>query len=404
MASGKGPIANLIGKVNENNELVVEATVNVTAADGSIVDGADPLIKATVKDYTNANPLAVVSVDTNGDYVAAGGGTQYNQGTASTDTDTGTAAIVVRKDTPAIATGVADGDRTLLSVDAVGQLYARLRQQIDADTGGGTVATDVVVLGLPAAGGPVAAIGGAGAVSTQVQRTTLASDDPAVVALQVIDDWDESDRAKVNPIVGQAGVAAGAGAVGATVQRTTLASDDPAVVALQVMDDWDESDRAKVNLIVGQAGIAGGTGADGATVPRVSLATNVALPAGTNLLGRASASAETSTVYNATTALTPKFAVIAASSSGNNTLVAAVGGAKIRVLAYNFIANGTVNAKFQSGAGGTDLTGLKYCVANMGLCAPFNPVGWFETASNTLLNLNLSAAIAVGGELVYVEV
>lgn len=115
-------------------------------------------------------------------------------------------------------------------------------------------------------------------------------------------------------------------------------------------------------------------------------------------------SAETSTVYNGVTALTPKFATISASSSGNNTLVAAVTSKKIRVLAYNFIANGTVNAKFQSGASGTDLTGLKYCVVNSGICAPFNPVGWFETAAATLLNINLSGAVAIGGELVYVEV
>lgn len=52
-----------------------------------------------------------------------------------------------------------------------------------------------------------------------------------------------------------------------------------------VLDDWDESDRAKVNIIAGQAGIAGGTGTDGATVPRVTLATNVGLPAGTNNIG-----------------------------------------------------------------------------------------------------------------------
>jgi hypothetical protein len=45
-----------------------------------------------------------------------------------------------------------------------------------------------------------------------------------------MDDWDESDRAKVNIIVGQAGIAAGAGAVGATVPRVTLASDDPSLV------------------------------------------------------------------------------------------------------------------------------------------------------------------------------
>jgi hypothetical protein len=113
---------------------------------------------------------------------------------------------------------------------------------------------------------------------------------------------------------------------------------------------------------------------------------------------------QTDVIMNDLTALTPKFAKIAASSSGNNTLVAAVSSKKIRVLAYNFISNGTVNAKFQDGASGTDLTGLKYCVANMGICAPFNPVGWFETSATTLLNVNLSGAVAIGGELVYVEV
>lgn len=103
-------------------------------------------------------------------------------------------------------------------------------------------------------------------------------------------------------------------------------------------------------------------------------------------------------------ALTPLFAAISASSNGNNTIVAAVTGKKIRVLAYNLMSNGTVNAKFQSGAGGTDLTGLKYFVANTGIVAPFNPVGWFETAAATLLNVNLSAGVAVGGEVVYITV
>lgn len=102
--------------------------------------------------------------------------------------------------------------------------------------------------------------------------------------------------------------------------------------------------------------------------------------------------------------LTPKFVAIAASSSGNNTILAAVTGKHIRVLALYLVANGSVNAKWQSGAGGTDLTGLAYLIANSGMVLPFNPVGWFQTAVNTLLNLNLSGAVAVGGTLVYVEV
>jgi len=42
--------------------------------------------------------------------------------------------------------------------------------------------------------------------------------------------------------------------------------------------------------------------------------------------------------------------------------------------------------------------------ANGGFCLPFNPLGWVETASNTLLNLELSGAVSVDGCLVYCEV
>ena len=47
-----------------------------------------------------------------------------------------------------------------------------------------------------------------------------------------------------------------------------------AASALSVIDDWDESDRAKVNLIAGQAGVQGGAGASSATTQRVAIATD----------------------------------------------------------------------------------------------------------------------------------
>lgn len=115
--------------------------------------------------------------------------------------------------------------------------------------------------GTSAAGTKVQpATGGAGAVDATTARTTLASDDPAVTALQIIDDWDESDRAKVNLIVGQAGVAANAGAAGATVVRTVTATDSPEVTALQIMDDWDNtaSDGASVSGDVAHDGVDAG--------------------------------------------------------------------------------------------------------------------------------------------------
>jgi hypothetical protein len=113
----------------------------------------------------------------------------------------------------------------------------------------------------------------------------------------------------------------------------------------------------------------------------------------------------TDMVYDGGTAITNiRFATISASSSGNNTIVAASANKKIRVLSLTLTFSGGVNAKFQSAAGGTDKTGLIYGVTGVPFVLPYNKLGWFETAASALLNLNLSAAVAVGGCLTYIEV
>ena len=100
-----------------------------------------------------------------------------------------------------------------------------------------------------------------------------------------------------------------------------------------------------------------------------------------------------------------KFAKIDAASSGDNTLVAAVGsGIKIRVLSYVIVSAGTVTVRFESGAGGTALTGQMSLVANTGVSAPYCPEGLFETADNALLNMELSGSVSVDGHLTYVEI
>ena len=103
-------------------------------------------------------------------------------------------------------------------------------------------------------------------------------------------------------------------------------------------------------------------------------------------------------------AATPKFAVISAASSGDNTIVAGVASNKLRVLAGMLLASGTVSVRFESGAGGTALTGVIPLTAQTGFQIPFCPVGNFETASAALLNLELSGAVGVYGWIVYVEV
>lgn len=101
--------------------------------------------------------------------------------------------------------------------------------------------------------------------------------------------------------------------------------------------------------------------------------------------------------------LVPKRAVIVASASGATTVVAAVTGKKIRVLSFVLSANAALNVKFQSHGGPTDITGLLYLTDKSGIGASFSPAGHFETVAGEALDINLSAAVAVGGFLTYVE-
>lgn len=105
----------------------------------------------------------------------------------------------------------------------------------------------------------------------------------------------------------------------------------------------------------------------------------------------------------------PTTVAIAASSSGDNEIVAAVTGPsrKIRVLAFHLSFGGTVNAKWKSGAS-TDKTGLLYGILGTQLPAraheapsQHSPPFIFETAAGEALNLNLSGAVAVGGWVTY---
>jgi hypothetical protein len=99
-----------------------------------------------------------------------------------------------------------------------------------------------------------------------------------------------------------------------------------------------------------------------------------------------------------------KYAKIDAALSGDNTIVAAVAGKKIRVLAVFYLAAGGVSVRFESGAGGTALTGQMEHTGQTGCVLPFSEDGWFETAAGALLNLELSAAVSVDGALTYVEI
>lgn len=171
--------------------------------------------------------------------------------------------------------------------------------------------------------------------------------------------------------------------------RVTLANNSTGLVSV-------DDNGGSLTVDVGTALPAGSN-----NIGDVDVATQPARAATTDNIG---AALMTNVIHNGTTALTPKFAVIDDATSGDNTLVAAVASNKIRVLSYVLVSSGTVNVRFEDGAGGTALTGQMNLVANTGVSSGFNPYGHFETSVNTLLNLELSAAVPVDGHLTYVEV
>lgn len=99
-----------------------------------------------------------------------------------------------------------------------------------------------------------------------------------------------------------------------------------------------------------------------------------------------------------------KYALIDHGAAGDNTIVAAVAGKKIRVLSYVIVAAGAVTVRFESAASGAALTGQMSLAANGGVSCAYNEGGWFETAAGALLNLELGGIVSVDGHLSYILV
>lgn len=190
---------------------------------------------------------------------------------------TGVQRITLASDDPAVAllgtidtdTGVIAGDTT--SID--GKITACNTGAVVISSG--TVTTVSTVTNLAQMGGVAISLN-EGVLGTGVQRVSLATDDDAVTSLGIIDDWDESDRAKVNPIVGQAGVQGAEGTITALTQRVTLATDDDGVAHLATIAGDTTSIDGKITACnTGAVVISSGT------VTTVSTVTNLAQLGGT---------------------------------------------------------------------------------------------------------------------------
>lgn len=101
---------------------------------------------------------------------------------------------------------------------------------------------------------------------------------------------------------------------------------------------------------------------------------------------------------------TVKYAVVSA-ASGDTTVVALVASKKIRVLSFFLVMSGIATARFESGTGGTALTGQMPMVANQVVNSGVSTIGHFETASGVLLNLEVSGiGITCEGWIAYCEI
>jgi hypothetical protein len=88
------------------------------------------------------------------------------------------------------------------------------------------------------------------------------------------------------------------------------------------------------------------------------------------------------------------------SGTGNTAVVAAVAGARYRVLSVALVSTLANNVKFQSNT--TDISATFPLGANGGFILPFNEHGWFQTAVGEALNVNLSVATATGVQVQYI--
>jgi len=270
LAVRKDSGAAIAGTDGDYSPLQVDASgnlrVNVAAGgagDGAILDGVSGSIKATVFDYTGSNPLAVRLTDTNGDYVGAGAGTQYTEDAAAAANPVGTALILVRDDARIGGVTNADGDNIAARGNNKGELFVK---DTDAETTLNAILTSLGYI--------------------QPDTVTIATGTGnSATSLDIIDDWDESDRAKVNLIQNEAGITGGPGTAESNTPRVTLASNDPAVMSLsdissaaqdtltemQVLsaaakredDPHTNSDRGIPALAVRRDAATSGTSADG---------------------------------------------------------------------------------------------------------------------------------------------
>lgn len=165
--------------------------------------------------------FAALSVDSVGALrvTGGGGGTQYAEDAVHASGDSGTLALVVRKDTAAQVAGT-DGDYSALVNDASGRLHVNVGA-LPASTNTLEIVGDVAH-DAAASGNPVLV----GAYASAAAPTDVSADADAVRLWAL-----RSGALAVQPTLGGVLAVAGNGASGTGVPRVTLANDSTGIIA-----------------------------------------------------------------------------------------------------------------------------------------------------------------------------
>jgi len=151
--------------------LTVDAPVG-TPVNVQIGDG---IRTASVRDTGASDSLNVAIVDAAGNQIVnfggSGGGTQYQEDNPHASGDTGTVALVVRRDTP-ISSSNLDGDYSVLSVNSVGRLYTSATIDSALPAGSNAIGSVSINAALPTGTNTVGSIA---SVTTSITPGTAAA-------------------------------------------------------------------------------------------------------------------------------------------------------------------------------------------------------------------------------------
>ena len=323
---------------------------------------------AGYSDGTNMQGAKVFDLDT-------GVGLDYNLGfswrlsNSGGSVEGGTASHPIRTDPTGSTTQPVSAASLPLPTNAAQETGGNLA------TLAGTVTSSVLQSNTKQINGVAPSMGN-GVSGTGVQRVTIASDSTGQVALA--SGSNTIGALTANQTVNLAQVAGSSTATGhgtaAGAIRVELPTDGTGVVNAAQSGTWNIGTVTTVT-----------------TVSAVTAISN-ALPAGTNTLGK---------VDFAPIAAQLTSAKIDTTSTGDNTLVAQVGGQTTKMYRLFLTVSAATNLQFKDGA--TALTGAMTLQAGGSLTFDFDGEPWFTGSTNTNFILNQSGTAQISGRIYYIQ-